>query len=276
MIEEQIQYLALDRIECLPQVRERFDENSILGLARSIQESERVLQPIRVRRVEDTFVCLDGERRLRAARKLGLTRIPVIIEDKDLSPAEILQRQLVLDCQKEHLTAVERAKAIQALMRESGWSASQTAQRVGVSPATVTKLLAVLELPDATQDQVANGTLGMSTAYAIARTNDPDARTQLIDAASNGGLTRNTAVERSKRRKPKRSGSSSRANQEPRKDRVSLPLADGCTMTLIGKEIKVEMLVAWLRELIDRLALLETQNMAFRDAAVQLARPISG
>ncbi|MBX3395550.1 MAG: ParB/RepB/Spo0J family partition protein [Phycisphaerae bacterium] len=271
MDEEQIQYVSPDRLVCRSQPRVRFKEELILGLARSIHEAGRVLQPLRVQRINDTLVVLDGERRLRAARKLGLAHVPVIIEDKDLCETEILHRQLILDCQKEHWTPVERAKAIQQLIRESGWQASQVAEHVGISPATVTKLLSVLELPPETQEQVAAGALGMSTAYAIARSKDPDVRTQLVDAASRGKLTRDGVVTRVRKQNSKRR--TVVRQSDARKQRVSLQLAADCTMTIVGPEIKVEMLVAWLKTLTDRLVALEAQDMALKDAAERLARP---
>ncbi len=270
MTEEQIQYLPLNRIECRPQVRQRFDEDSLLGLARSIQETDRVLQPIRVRRDNGAFVVVDGERRVRAARKLGLPSVPVIIEDRELCEAEVLHRQLVLDCQKEQLTAVERAKAIEALMQESGWTASQVAQHVGISPATVTKLLAVLELPDEAQEQIAAGTLGMSTAYAIARTGDADIRAALISDATNGHLTRSSVTERTRSRKSKRRRAA-RGRSLDQGDRCVIPLCEDCSIVVGTPTVTLQTLSEILQDLLKRIGGL-AQDMQLAEAAQALAK----
>lgn len=268
MTEEQIQYLPLDRIECRPQVRESFDEESILGLARSIQETDRVLQPIRVRRDNGAFVVVDGERRVRAARKLGLPSVPVIIEDKELCAAEVLHRQLVLDCQKEHLTAVERAKAIQDLMHESGWSATQVAQRIGISPANVTRLLSVLKLPAEAQEQVAAGTLGTSTAYAICRTSDPDTKEALLNDVANGHVTREHVAERSRSRRSKRG--KTRRRSKAHAACLVLPFGDGCSLNVVGQGVTVTLLTNWLTDLVNRIAAIEPRDMPLTDAVARL------
>lgn len=265
MTEEQIQYLPLEKIECRPQVRQHFDEDAILGLARSIQETDRLLQPIRVRRDGSSYVVLDGERRVRAAKKLGLATVAAIIEDKELCLSEVLHRQLVLDCQKVHLTVVERANAIRSLIQESGWSASQVAQRVGISPATVTKLLAVLELPNEAQEQVAVGTLGMSTAYAIARTTDPNEKSALIEDAANGRLTRNGVAERAKARKRKRRSSQSKHSRSNGRQ-VSIAIGHGCSLSVHNRSVTLVQLRQWIDAFLERLARFESKDTALLDA----------
>src|SRR5258708_3418886 len=111
-----VQYVPIDRLICEPQVRERFDEESLAGLAQSIKESG-ILQPILVRREGSEFIVVEGERRVRAAPMAGLTEVPVLINDRELSEGEIIYRQFATNCQREHLTPIEKSKAIDRLMK---------------------------------------------------------------------------------------------------------------------------------------------------------------
>ena len=148
MIQEQIQYLPLDQVECYPQVREQFDQAALEGLANSIK-ADGQLQPIRVRRKGSKFGVVDGERRTRAMRLAGLTTIAAIIEEKELGDGEVIKRQLILNLQREDLTPVERARGIQSLIEATGWTATQAASKLGLSNATVSKSLSLLSLPAA-------------------------------------------------------------------------------------------------------------------------------
>ena len=112
---EQIQYIPLDKIEVDPQVRKAFDEESIDGLVASLKVVGQ-LQPIRVRKVADKFRVVCGERRTRAARLAGLTTLAAIIEVRDLSEGEVLQRQIIENCQRENLCPIEKARGITRLM----------------------------------------------------------------------------------------------------------------------------------------------------------------
>ncbi len=269
MTEEQIQYLAVENIECRTQVRTRFDEESITGLARSLQETDRILQPLRVRRIDGGFVVLDGERRLRAARKAGFPKVPVIIEDKEMCEAEIVHRQLILDWQRVQLTPVERAKAIQRLMEDSSWSRAEVAKRLGVSSSLVTKVLAVLQLPESVQDQVRTGALGMSSAYAIACAEDAETKAQLIKEAVDGQLTREGVAKRTK--KSKRRGKTPRRPLNDRKKRVVLVLGGHCSLTVSATKITIEEITARLSEFLTRLEAVQPKDMELADAAKLLS-----
>lgn len=269
MEDKAIQHVLIASIERPPQPRTTFNEESQVGLARSTSEVGQ-LAPVHLYRRGNTLRLLDGARRIDALIRRGEQTVAAITDDRELSDAEVLHYQLVLDCQKEHLTAVERAKAIQALMQESGWTASQVAQRIGISPATVTKLLAVLELPDEAQEQIAAGTLGMSTAYAIARTGDAEIRAALISDATNGHLTRSSVTERTRSRKSKRRRAT-RGRSLAQGDRCVIPLGEDCSILVGTPTITLQTLSEILQDLLRRIGGL-AQDMQLAEAVQALAR----
>ena len=155
---EQIQYIAVDRITANPQVRKVFDLEALEGLAASLQEVGQ-LQPLRVRMVGDKFIIVDGERRYRAAKLAALETLAVIVEGKDLCESELLQRQLMANCQREDLSPIEKAKAITQLMEVTGWKVGEAAGKLGMSAGMATKLLGILKLPEPILLQVTAGNL---------------------------------------------------------------------------------------------------------------------
>jgi ParB family chromosome partitioning protein len=98
------------------QIRKNFDEYTIAGFAQSIREGG-LLQPVRVRKVNGRYKIIVGERRYRACRLAGLTKVPVIIEQRELSQAAILYGQLGETCLRVDLSPLETAQAIDDLMQ---------------------------------------------------------------------------------------------------------------------------------------------------------------
>ncbi len=146
MEQEQIQYVALDKIAPDPlQPRRDFGKQPLEELVASLKEVGQLV-PIRIRLDGERFVLVDGERRWRAAKVAGLTAIAAIVESKALDAG-----QLVANCQREGLTAMEEAQAVSRLMEETGWTAAQVAARLGKSPATISRLLSLLGLPHEVQ-----------------------------------------------------------------------------------------------------------------------------
>jgi ParB/RepB/Spo0J family partition protein len=190
MPQEVIQYLTLDQIECAAQIRDAFAEESLLGLARSIQEVG-LQQPIRVRREGSVFKVVDGHRRLGAVKKIpGSKLIAVIVEEKELCQGEVIQRQLTANCQRVDLTPLAKARAIEQLMVITGWSASQAAGKIGMSNSAVTKLLALTALPEAIRVQVESGAISAGAGYELTRVDNPDKQAELAKQVAERRLTR--------------------------------------------------------------------------------------
>lgn len=248
MSQEQIQQLALDKIECDRQVRGQFDEDALDGLATSLAE-DGLLQPIRVRRSGPKFIVVDGERRLRGAHRLGWKTIGAIIEEKDLCEGEVIQRQLVANCQREDLLPLEKARAIQRLMEATGWPAAQAAAKVKLSNASVSKLLALLALPEGIQHGIDAGVIPVSAGYDLSRIADPakqaDAAQQLID----GRLTRDAL---SGAVRAKINGVGDAAVGKPQTKRVTARLAGGRAVTIVCPALDLERFIEVLEELLSK------------------------
>jgi len=147
-----------------PRITFREDE-SFQELLRSIQE-KGILQPIVVRKIsEGLYECVAGERRLRAAKKLGLKTIPVII--KELSDEEALLISIMENLQRKDLNPLEVALAYKNLMEKFGYTQEEVAERVGKDRATVANLLRLLKLPQEIQEDLLKDRLTVGHAKAL-------------------------------------------------------------------------------------------------------------
>ncbi|MBX3359852.1 MAG: ParB/RepB/Spo0J family partition protein [Phycisphaeraceae bacterium] len=244
-----IEQVRVADLVCLPQVRERsgFGDEELAGLAQSIREAG-VLQPLLVRRDGDRLVVVDGERRLRAARLAGLDAVPVIIEDAALAEGQVLHRQLVIDAQRVGLSPMERASAIQRLMQATDWTAREVAVKLGISPAQVSKLLALTVLPADVQDAVAGGRMAMSAAYELARIADSDERERLASEVLSGALTRDALALKARETSGARTAAKARRKPAPR-ERVLIRLGEGRSVSVSAPSLSVDGIASWLTEL---------------------------
>jgi ParB family chromosome partitioning protein len=136
-----------------------------------------VLQPVLVRAVEDGYELIAGERRWRAARRVGLQTIPAIVRMAD--DAAMLQQAIVENVQREQLNPLEEAAAYQQLIEDFSFTHDEVATRVGKSRATITNTLRLLQLPPTIQRFLKEGTLRMGHARALLGTPDRAFQEQL-------------------------------------------------------------------------------------------------
>jgi ParB/RepB/Spo0J family partition protein len=271
MNHEIITYILLSLIDMLPQVRERINPESIVGLAMSMKEVG-LQQAIRVRRLMDRFVVVDGHRRVLAALQLGLEKIAAIIEDDGLTDADIVQRQLIANIQREDFTNVERGRAFNQLMTLTGLAAAEVARKTGVSPATVSRDTAILTLPPEVLRRVESGEIKASTAYHIAITGNSEEQSKLAEATANGRLPRDRVVELTRR---SRRASQRRRVSRPKRERFTVRLGPGRSLTVSGPNLTLTSLTEWLQALLKRIGTLEPQDMALADAAKALSADAS-
>jgi ParB family chromosome partitioning protein len=158
------------------QPRDHFDEEALGSLADSIREVG-VLQPVLVRPVGDGYELVAGERRWRAARRVGLQTIPALVRETDDSAA--LEHALIENLHRDELNPLEEAAAYQQLIEDFGLSHDQVASRVGKSRASITNMLRLLQLPPAIQRLVQDRTLTMGHARALLGTPDRAFQEQL-------------------------------------------------------------------------------------------------
>jgi ParB family transcriptional regulator, chromosome partitioning protein len=168
------------------QPREHFDEESLAALADSIREVG-VLQPILVRPVDDGFELIAGERRWRAARRVGLQTIPALVRTTD--DASTLEQALVENVHRADLNPLEEAAAYQQLIEDFKLTHEQVAARVGRSRVAITNTLRLLQLPPAIQKLIKDDVLKEGHARALLGTPDRAFQEELARRAVKEGLS---------------------------------------------------------------------------------------
>lgn len=168
------------------QPRDHFDEEALSQLASSVGEVG-VLQPILVREAGDEYEVIAGERRLRAARKAGLTTIPVLVRSAEGSST--LEAALVENLHREDLNALEEAAAYRQLMDEFGLTQDQIASRVGRSRSAVANTIRLLQLPVAIQRMIVEGLLSAGHGRALLAIENEDDQRALADEIVREQLT---------------------------------------------------------------------------------------
>lgn len=253
----QVQEALVESLVCRPQVRERtgFGADDLTGLAASITESGGIHTPLLVRREGANLIVLDGERRLRAAKLLGLVNVPVVVTDEQLGEDDVIHRQLVLDAQRVGLGPLERARAIERLMTLSSWNAEQVARKLGLSPATVSRSLAMLTLPEAIQVQVESGSISADAAYHLARVDDPQEQESLAAEAAGSLLSRDALTRKLKRAR--------RAEEADRTGviRTTALIGGGRAVTFTGKGLTLDSMIEWLEPLLARARKAKAQGL---------------
>ncbi|WP_196599409.1 ParB/RepB/Spo0J family partition protein [Pectinatus frisingensis] len=160
-----IRQIAVSRIVPNPfQPRMDFADAAIEELAQSIKK-HGVLQPILVRKRENIYQIIAGERRWRACKKNNMAEIPAIL--CDYNDSETAQIALIENLQRENLNAIEEAAAYGQLIKETGIKQSEIAQYVGKSRSHVANFLRLLQLPEMVQQFIKEGVLNMGQAKPL-------------------------------------------------------------------------------------------------------------
>jgi ParB family chromosome partitioning protein len=152
------------------QVRSLIKSESLVDLVESIKE-HGILEPLVVAKTPAGLQIIAGERRWRAAKIVGITRIPVII--RETSTQGMLEMAIVENVQREDLNPIERAQGFQRLIDEFGLGVTEIAKRIGKSPAYTSNSLRLLALPDAIKDGIISNDITEGHARAIAGLDDP-------------------------------------------------------------------------------------------------------
>ena len=204
--QDYIFHIEVEKIKPNPsQPRRDFNDDAIREMANSIREFG-ILQPLVVSKIErETPMGVDveyqliaGERRLRAAKLLGLRVVPVIIRYVDLE-REKLELAVIENLQRENLNAVEMARAFQRLQEEFRMTQREIAAKLGKSRETVANTMRLLDLPEYIQDALQKGNLSESHARLLLAVENPAAQKQLFDDIAEHGLTTRDVKERVKR-----------------------------------------------------------------------------
>ena len=146
------------------QPRQQFDEEAINALAKSVKE-KGILQPILVRKQNDKYEIIAGERRYRAALQAGLTEVPVI--EKAMADNEALEIALIENIVRQDLTPLEEAKGFEQLMREFAYTQEKLSEVVGKSRSYIANTLRLLNLPDGVKSLLNQGKLTAGHARCL-------------------------------------------------------------------------------------------------------------
>jgi ParB family chromosome partitioning protein len=216
------------------QPRKTFPDAKLEELAASIRE-KGVIQPLVVRRVDDHYQIIAGERRWRASQKAGLLEVPVVI--KDVSEDFALEMALIENIQREDLNPIEEADAYRNLIETFDLSQEEVAKRVGKERSTVANALRLLRLPDVVRNLVIEAKLSMGQARALLSLEDS---TQ-ITAAAHDVLKKNMTVRETEtlvKRLKNGTASPVRSQQVTEKDPDLLHLASELKRSL-GTQVKI-------------------------------------
>ena len=172
--------LSLNEIEPnKDQPRKTFDEKALSELADSIAQ-HGVIQPLLVRPMPDgSYQLVAGERRWRAARRAGLSEVPVVI--REMSDSEMMELALIENLQREDLNPIEEAEGLQQLIHTYGLTQETAAARVGRSRPAIANALRLLPLPTPILELTRDGKISAGHARALLSLNDEEKMVEIAD-----------------------------------------------------------------------------------------------
>ena len=172
--------LSLNEIEPnKDQPRKTFDEKALSELADSIAQ-HGVIQPLLVRPMPDgSYQLVAGERRWRAARRAGLSEVPVVI--REMSDSEMMELALIENLQREDLNPIEEAEGLQQLIHTYGLTQETAAARVGRSRPAIANALRLLSLPTPILELTRDGKISAGHARALLSLNDEEKMVEIAD-----------------------------------------------------------------------------------------------
>ncbi len=180
--------VPMDTIELNPfQPRKNIGEEALNELASSIRELG-IIQPITVRQVEDgKFQLITGERRFKAAMKVGLSTIPAYVRTAD--DTNMLEMALVENIQREDLDSIEVAISYQRLIEECSLTQENLSDRVGKKRSTISNYLRLLKLPAEIQLAIRDRKISMGHARALINIEEPEKQLEVFDKVIKNDLS---------------------------------------------------------------------------------------
>ena len=186
------------------QPRKHFDESKLQELAESIKE-KGILEPLIVRKTDQGYELIVGERRWRAAQKAGLKEVPVVV--KEAERREALEISLIENLQREDLNPIEAAEAFKHLIEEFKISQEDLSKRIGKDRTTIANTLRLLKLPIEIRNQLLQNRITSGHARAILSLESKEKQKELCALIIKKGLSVREAEALAKRwsEKPKKS-----------------------------------------------------------------------
>lgn len=215
------------------QPRKDFDPESIAELAESIRE-KGIVQPLVVRRTGDGYELVFGERRLRAAKRLGLEKVPCVLVD--IEDRELLEIALVENLQREDLNPIEEGMAYQALVESFGMSQADVAAKVGKSRSAIANAMRLLKLPERIRQLIVEGKITGGHARALLAVHGESEQVALAQKILKGGLTVRFAEESAREKEKEKAKRRAGAGRDPR-----LEALEEAMRNLLGAMVRIRM-----------------------------------
>ena len=233
---EEMQEIDIDLIEPNAyQPRTHFNEERLEELAQSIR-SNGIIQPLLVRRHENRYQLVAGERRWRAAQRAGLPRVPAVV--RQIPEDKLLELALIENIQRQELNAIEEAHAYKRLIETLGLTQEAVAQRVGRDRSFITNYLRLLRLPEDVQRLVEEEKLTMGHARALLGVDDPEVQRRLArNVIEQGWSVRET--ERAIKRIIAGASASAANAGAPRRDDANVRAAEGKMRRRLGSQVRI-------------------------------------
>jgi ParB family chromosome partitioning protein len=168
------------------QPRKHFDESKLQELAESIKE-KGILEPLIVRRLDQGYELIVGERRWRAAQKAGLKEVPVLV--KEVEGRDVLEISLIENLQREDLNPIEAAEAFKHLIEEFNISQEDLGKRIGKDRTTITNIVRLLKLPTEVRNQLLQNRITSGHARAILSLESKEKQKELCALIIKKGLS---------------------------------------------------------------------------------------
>ena len=239
---EGIKYIDINNIKPnANQPRKTFDEGKLEELADSIRE-HGLIQPLVVRKSTNGYEIVAGERRWRAARKIGIKEIPAIV--RELSDEENMLLAIIENMQREDLDPIEEAEGISQMIETYGLSQEQVSKSLGKSRPDITNQLRLLKLPEEIRKMVSDGRLSSGHVRALITIDDEEKQIKLAVQAVEQGLSvrqvealakANKNVKKSKAAKKKKSADVKRVEED-----LKVALGTKVNLNQNGKKGKIE------------------------------------
>lgn len=168
------------------QPRKFFGEQEQAELAASIKV-HGILQPLILVKSGEKYMIVAGERRYRAAKKLGLKTVPAIV--KQFEPGILREISLIENLQREDLNAIEEAEALRELMSFNGYTQEQLAERIGKARSSVANALRLLTLEDEVKSLVRQDRLSAGHARTLIPVTDKESQVDFAYEAADGSMS---------------------------------------------------------------------------------------
>lgn len=163
------------------QPRKFFDESKLIELSESLKE-HGIIQPLVVKKIDDIYSIIAGERRYRAAKLAGLKKVPAIV--MDISDAKLLQVSLIENIQREDLNPIEQAIAYEKLLNEYKLTQEELSIKIGKSRSSISNTMRLLNLDEGVKDFIIQGVISEGHGkilVSLAKEKQYEAAQKIID-----------------------------------------------------------------------------------------------